>query len=464
MSLSFPKVFIIFLNILPILQISLSNYPRKREEILAVVQYNRHGARVRKGKSGEVLSQIFGADEELTPNGEAQQILLGSYMRLKYVREKGFLSENYGGSEFEIASTLKQRTIFSALGFVLGLYPGSVPKIVYQNGSKLEGVRSEDDVPFKLNKEQDTIQNNNQSQTIVNLNFTFIPITVLSYKHDIFYRDECLLDGTKISEIIKKNREENTPIFNIETKDIEEASVALAKVFNSSIPKEPKTIKSGKFLKYILQNFQPFFYHRDKKLSDFPELSPQIIKTIKKFILNQKYFYRIKFGDERKQKEIFENQKLLTSEIFFDLLGKFNRTVNGEQTPKYSVYSVHDSNLINIIVNLMQYDIIKEYIQSAIDDQNKYDFLRPPYASALIFELIRKDGGLYVRITYNGNAINKGIRFLNDELIEDDLIKYEDFVYVIKNLINEDYRKLDCDERYKNDDNLNEHVGRIETD
>lgn len=102
--------------------------------LLSVFEVNRHGARTPKHFEERQKKLFFGSQNmQLTINGFRQEQLLGSFIREKYVDKLKFLSPEYKPEEFCLISSPTQRTIFSAAGFLSGLYPNYVVKNKYVN-------------------------------------------------------------------------------------------------------------------------------------------------------------------------------------------------------------------------------------------------------------------------------------------------------------------------------------------
>ena len=97
-------------------------------ELIKVIQINRHGARSAETFPKYLNQQFWGINEKLTINGYRQHQLLGKYIKKKYI-DTGFISSIYNKNDFAIFSTPFQRTIFSASGFISGIFPDYVTKV-----------------------------------------------------------------------------------------------------------------------------------------------------------------------------------------------------------------------------------------------------------------------------------------------------------------------------------------------
>lgn len=407
----------------------------EEEKILAVVQYNRHGARVAKGEQNiDNLSVIFGQNKLLTTYGQEQHTLLGTYMRLKLVNEKKFLSSLYKKEEFEIYTTERQRTIYSALGFLRGLFPGSITKFEYTKNSTLEGAREEEEVPLVIDGGKMDYKKLLSHFGSLAENIKEIPLTILSKQNDIFHRDDCLFRGKKLEERIKENVKEK--IFDVKDSEIKEAKEALSKALNISI-------NSHKKFKQLLAQLQPQIYHYNTELEKLPFMTEKIIENIRKYIVNDKYYFRVRQRDEKKQEEQFSLLKIVTSEIFVDLVFRFEYALlRGE--PKVTVFSTHDSTIIYIFSMIISYDHLEEIIYSSPSSSSSFERLIPQFASCVSFELVEVENEKYVRINYNNVPLTRGLKFIKDDQIKNGLIPYKLFVSMLERLINKDYLSLDC--------------------
>lgn len=394
----------------------------KTSELLCVIEFNRHGARTAKTFKSKTLSKVFGAQMILTPNGFRQHEVLGQFIKNKYTKEIPFIKDDYDSSKFEIFTTPIQRTISSAIAFVNGFYPNSVVKMKYQNSSTLSDIISNDTIPF---------------QTASSFHYKEVPIEVFSKVNDFFHRSDCSYKGEVLKDKIMKESE-NQVIFNISKMNLTEVTIELSKFLNVEIPEDNDDIENGNYLADLEKYLQSFLYHYGKNLDD-PKLSKELAQLIKMKMINKKYFYRIQDS---------KYLRILTSEIFINILQKFENSIFDENQRKISVYFAHDTNLMNILTNLIQNDKIKEYLIKALDDQEYYNLVFPPYASSLLFELYKRNNNYYVNINFNGRLIDKDFKYINDDKIVNSEIKYEDFKFMLMQLIEKDYKQLVCDGEY----------------
>ena len=398
-----------------ILQISQTT--SRSKELVCVIEFNRHGARTSKSFSSQTLSKVFGSNMMLTPNGFRQHEMLGQFMRNKYILDtKNFLSQEYSKYDFIIFSTPIQRTISSAIGYLNGFYPNYITKMLYQNNSELSEIINNDTIPF---------------QNSENFLFNEIPIHIFSKANDIFHRKDCFYKGNNLEDLLDTNKE----IFNFDSMNVSNISKELGKFLNIDPPEEENDIENGNYLSDLEKYLQSFLYHYGKSLDD-PTLSKEIIKIIRMKCLQKKYSYRI---------EDSKYLRMLSSEIFIEILNYFEKIIYNPLQYKMIVFTAHDSNLMNLLSNLLKSEVIEDYVNKAVEDQYYFDFLFPPYASTILFELYKTNNNEFiVNINYNGKLLNKDLKYINNDKIINGDIKYNDFKFMLENLICKDYKKLIC--------------------
>ena len=392
----------------------------KTKTLLCIVEFNRHGARTSKSLSSKTLSKVFGSNMILTPNGFRQHELLGQYMRQKFITNEKFIKEKYDENQFEIFSTPIQRTMQSAIGFIHGFYPNSIVKMNYQESSELSQVINNDTIPLNIDS----------------FKYEEVPINVFSKSNDIFHRIQCNYKGEDLDDKIKGEVQKyKNGIYDLSKMNFTNIAIELGKFLNVDPPEDSNDEENGKYLEDLEKYLQSFLYHYGKTLDD-PNLSKEIVKVIRMKMINKKYFYRV---------EDSKYLRMLTSETFIQILKRFEQSIYDPLATKYTIYSAHDSNLMNILTNLIQNEKILEYTKKAIDDQDIFDFLFPPYASSILFELYSFGDDYIVKINYNGKYLDKDLKYINVNNINDGEIKYKDFKLMMEQLIVNDYRKLVCD-------------------
>lgn len=396
-------------------------------KLIYVVELNRHGARTSTNYPNGILNKFFGIEDKLTPNGLIQEQKLGKIIRDKYINELKFLSKNYKESEFEIFSTEYQRTIFSAEGFLSGLYPGYITKIIYKS-KELKNIINNDSAPI--------IEGyfNNDFPKEITLN------VLDGNKDKMFHANKCKFKNVLLEDYFKNNKE----IYNISNEEIERNLDEITKFLDVKIKDE---FDPHYKLDQILKIFFVYSYHFGK---DFNSLSKEAKNLIKKTKINNWY------------SDLFYNEKLVKiegSSFLNNLLKIFNKAIKNQKflktddNKKFTVFSAHDVNIILCMSNLLDKDYIKELINKSLEDDEIFNFLIPTFASNLIFELHKDNNNkYYVKIYLNGKIIDKK---LNDGIEGDKegKISYEDFKNLIKNRIDNDYKKLKCSKNNKQEKN-----------
>ena len=175
---------------------------------------------------------------KITHNGFRQHQLLGNYMYDRYINA-GFISKEYRADEFEIISSPTQRTLFSADGFLTGLFPGYVIKAVYQDPSM--NIISDDTIPIP------------NIQTIIKE----IPLKVMSWREKQIFNDPwgCKLNGKKLRKM-SVNNTEFPDIFPISREDIIFSARYLREFFNHSESQNPSLSQ-----KHLLMKLKSIVYH-----------------------------------------------------------------------------------------------------------------------------------------------------------------------------------------------------------
>ena len=404
--------------------------------LLNVIQLNRHGARTPTNYKNGPLSKYFGANMKLTPNGFRQHQILGQFIHEKYITKLHFLSEIYKKSQFNIYTTETQRTIFSAEGFISGLYPGSIVRLKYDN-RELD-IITNDTVPFLFNFIPGNVQRSE------------IELKVIDMKKDVmFHPFNCKLKGVKLKSAMKDGTQ---LIFDITEGEIKESIGEIANFLNVTL-NESVAIKAKEKMSELQKLFFVYSYHFNKQ---WENLSPKAKILMRKMVLNKWYSTRTK---ETKF------LKLGVSGIFDKILSIFESAKKKTSFLKkdssiFTVYSTHDTTLVNILSNLIDTEILKKQVLKALNDDKIFNFLVPPFASSIIFELHSddsKENEFYVKIYYNGELLEKNIKGVKDSEIKEGKIPYNKFLKLFKNSIDYDYKKLDCSEekeKKESDDSL----------
>lgn len=394
-------------------------------KLVYVVEINRHGARTATNYPNGKLNKFFGIEDKLTPNGLIQEQKLGKIIRDKYINELKFLSKNYKKSEFEIFSTEYQRTIFSAEGFLSGLYPGYVTKIIYKN-KELKNIINNDSAPIV----EGYFKNDFPKEITLNV--------IDSSKDKMFFANKiCMYKNVLLDNIIYHN---DKKLYNISNEEIEKNIDELINFLDVKLKNDSFYDPKIK-LDQIVKIFFVYSYHFGKNISS---LSNDAKNLIKKKKLNKWY------------SALFDDEKLIKiegSSFLKNLLKIFDKAINNQKflktdnNKKFTVFSAHDKNIINFISNFLDKDYIKELIDKSLEDDETFYFLITTFASNLIFELHKDNNNkYYIKIYYNGKILDKKIKD-GIKADKEGKISYEDFKKLIKSRIDNDYKKLDCSKK-----------------
>ena len=406
----------------------------KVSKIIGVVEIIRHGARTPSTFMEASAKLYFGARKaQLTINGYRQHILLGRYLRRQYVlgdKEKLF-SKKFNPQEIRVISSPRQRTIFSATAHVMGIFPKTIPKIIFGH----KHFRNNDSPPIK----------NYKSNKVDGKEFN---IQVLSYKNDyIFHTLKCRRKGSskRLKEEMKKEK-----IFNLSKTEVSDAVKDILQKYNFMLANKSsynndaefkefqknyyKSVFKKSFFKKLIAFIRPFKYHHNS----YNKLKPKNLKTIEKFLLNKWYQTRVKDSKEL---------KLGVSAQFKEIIQFFEDRIANKNKELMLVMSGHDTNLVNFITNILDPVFLRKMIDNSMRNLNDYTFLIPPLASSILLELHKsnKDGSYFINIVYNGQSINSikfrtKVKFLKDV----NGVSYNDFKLLLKSRVDESYKNLVC--------------------
>lgn len=465
----------------------LNSFALISPKLIGVIQINRHGART-GGSEFENLSSkyFFGtSNKQLTFTGLSQNEQLGQYIADNYIYNKNFykqiLSKELKQSEIKIISSPKQRAIFSAFGFLKGLYPNSKIKLKFE---KNENEKKNHNYNYSNIDFRDMDLNikppiNNFK---IKRNFSEIEINIPSPEKDTLFgvknckvkTGEVKLDEEEgineensdiysdesLKELIKKdNMKFNyTDPLKISQEEISDAVEDLRNKFPIAFEDEKNvqkdSLKSTKKIKYdekFLKKQNSFirfalFHFKEK----FLNLKNSTISTFNKIQVNKSYFYLFSNSAYSKllSAKLFKEIRLYLVEILKgDLQGRENKL-------KYVLFSGHDSNLLSLLANLFDRNSLIEAIQNI--DVN-YKFVQPDLASHFIIEIHRKrtsdELGIlsgnwvsFVKLIYNGEEILSSLnRYLpvNSELKG---IELRNFLRYIDMLIDPAVDKMKCED------------------
>jgi len=114
-----------------------------------------------------------------------------------------------------------------------------------------------------------------------------------------------------------------------------------------------------------------------------------------------------------------ETLKLYSTDIFKDIIIKINDCIsevnelrflddmneNNSRCTKFNLVGGHDTNIVDILNNILDESYIDELIKKALVNSIHYNHLIPQFAASLIFELHKHEHNHYVKLLYNGEEI-----------------------------------------------------------
>lgn len=452
---------------------SAQNASSNQETILGFVNMNRHGARTGDKIEALIDKLFFGAKkQQLTLNGFNQQRQLGLWIKSRYMGKS--LDKDYNPQNFEAYSSATQRTIFSAAGYLSGLYPDW--NMVYQGetatSNKTEkGLTNDEKFPYLADDSVKVYSDVAQKKIQLNI--------IYPEKDEIFHAFKCdIASPTKpavkpkrrkvrfLQLSLKKLKKHKNPAHggeNTLAKALKkDYKVIRGKTFEFKWLNTPEEMKKaiknvqdilakfkadGKFnnakdqiaaaitdmnvdttitdkekmeehlagkMKIVWGFFSHFLWHYFE--DNARSLLPDTILTLKKFQMDK--WYNKKLGNERQE---FRR----TAYPFVKaVLESFDKIERGEVKKFNRLYSGHDTMIVFILVNLLKFETLYSKIQQVCEPKNndeKIDFssdlwkyVLVPYASSIIFELYEKSGVKYVRFLYNGMDITGDLWFVKN--------------------------------------------------
>ncbi len=383
-------------------------------KLLGVIQFNRHGARTPKEFENLSRDLFFrSSSSHLTLNGYTQVNLLGKWLKNRYTNQYSLLNEKFQPDEYMFVSSPISRSIFSAIGIIESMFPGSVVIPKWENNEEL---RNNDIPPIKN----------------FNINTTDITLTIKDqYDDNFFHSAKCKLsknDDMKIVDMIK-----NKTVIEICENEIKNSLEDVRK----KVPELFDYItedSNEKILEKLCGFFLPVNYHYNG--GNLYGLNDETLDVLKKGQIQRMY-------KKRMDESLYS--KYIISPVFDkfkDLLIMFSNKTN---KLKFVLFSGHDTNIVDILVNLFDKDYLKNKFKT---DESNFTFVIPPFASSLILELHSTVGNLkhneIIRVIYNGEILRNGF---NKQLIYDynlDGIKLDNFVSFMDKIIDKGYRNLYC--------------------
>ena len=299
----------------------------------------RHGARAPINfMPWDNLQRWPNGPKNLVNEGLRQQYLLGAYLRQRYIYKERLLSDTYNSTEIKAYSTSISRTIFSMESQLMGLYPQDdiyLDQVLLPSGPK---------------------ETNSPSKS------PLIPIYLNEAKIEpmLLIEDYCKPYNDHV-----KARKSSSDFFKI-FKKYPEVTSAVSSYFN--ITKEQS---SGYFLNVLSSvTSNSFMDYEVPELFDqsWEDQAQDMYLEIRRYM---------RYGTEYAR-------KLAASEFLNTLDEQFAAKIKGHTPLKATLYSAHDTTLMNIF-HCIGYSLT----------------IQPPFASVLLFELHRIQDEYFVKVIYN---------------------------------------------------------------
>jgi hypothetical protein len=384
-------------------------------KLLHVSVLFRHGARTSGNYFDKYEKYFLGiAEQELTPNGFTQELLLGRYLRHRYIKNnhsnyKDFLPNRFDEEKIEFKVSERQRTIFSSIGLLTGLYPHAT--FLLEKGSNLSN-HNLPPINFNFNV---SLLRNKTFQIIPKENDTFF------HASDCFEKDKILYKYNETEKLIIDKLE---TIFPEIIADIRNSSYSVKKVKGF--------IDVVNALDNLIANFSMDIYDEATK------------ELFRKTTLYA--WYNTDLSDDK--------SVLLSSLILQDIKKNLESCLENEKRgikflseeltrcTKINFYALHDTNIVEVLRNILEENYLKDLREKGIKNEKIFKLLVPPYATSLIFELHSEGDEYYVRLILNGEESFSEFRSGLYEKKKG--IEYSIFKGLLESRINLDIEKIEC--------------------
>jgi len=433
----------------------------KNVKVLGAFELVRHGARTPLIKESHSELYFGTQRSQLTINGFRQHVLLGRWLRRRYVLgdiypllNKNFYKQDLNEIYFKTANF--QRAVFSSSAHLLGLFPKAIIKLKYEGHEEIKN----NDIPPIKNFHDDLRDGREMVINVANKDKdTLFKIHNCKLNSTLTLKDEAAkfhsshvftLTDNQIKEAIddilthfhhvvlkSKKKSVDTEVEGKEDKQIEKAvkkNLRTREYVDDTQNKRTIPKYSLKTLSKFISALRPYKYHNKLKVN----LKESTLLTMKKQVLNKLYQVRL---SESPQKKLF------SSHLLMKLITFFNEIREKKTKTKLMVLTAFDTNIVDLISNLFDTNFLRKSIPEALHDQNLYRFLAPPLASSVIFELVQieNDSNYYIRIIYNGKEINSNLAKPVRHSPTYDYLDYNDLSNLIQSRIDSNYEKVNCD-------------------
>lgn len=357
--------------------------------LVMVISLVRHGARTPL-KNWDHFGKYFPTVSrgQITTNGWRQEILLGKYIRHKYILNKfnnelkDFINLDRLHEEFLLISSPTQRTIDSAIGFSLGLFPDHIFKI---SDSNYDNYKNEDIPPI-----------HGYAHFTPYFNF------IIGKKHidSLFHGRKC---------VFPEHVDLGPTDINPKVSFLNETEKTLVQgFFNNVFPNSTlfKDKNNEKVFHSIYNSIRALNYQFKEEIILVPK---PVEKILNRLVVLNSYKRKIKTDNM---------WKLMSTEFFENVLNvlehKINIHNNKISNNEIIIYNIplnnlkllsfvgHDFNIIGFIKNLLDQDLLEDYLLNQIDKPEVFGFLMPMFGSIFEIQLIEHHGEFYVKLFLNG--------------------------------------------------------------
>ena len=299
--------------------------------------------------------------KNLVNEGFRQQYLVGRYLRHRYIMNDKLLSDSYNSSEIEVYSTSISRSIFSMESQLLGLYPQDelyMDQVLLPSGPK---------------------------DTVLATKTPLIPVYLNEAKIDPMLMIE---DYCKPYEANVKSRKSSPHFFKL-FNNYPDLISSVSSYFNMT--KEQSSINFLNVLSSVTSNHFMGYEVPTVFDQDWQDRAQGLYLDLRRYMRYSTEYSR----------------KLAASEFFNKLDEQFTNKIKGKTNLKATLYSAHDTTIMNIFAFL-----------------NHSIAIQPPFASVLLFELHQIQDDYFVKVDYNDVSLS--LQFCGKIFCE--FLKFKEFV------------------------------------
>jgi hypothetical protein len=352
-------------------------------ELVQVINFCRHGART--PNSFEYRPRQYAEDQgELTTLGLLQGYLLGQEMRERYIERSNFLSSELKTSEVYVKSSFKSRTLKTAVAILNGMFPQESGEAHYNNYN----ITPQEILP--LRNQYREITKADLYNFTVNTEWAVSNIDIEKSEDDYFFHaykdDNCPIADKLIDDYMQSTEAAEVEAFfrNALYPKMEwQINTVLGE---NKVNKDELTAKKAK---KILDNWRCNTFHK----LDHPQFSSLTVGLLKAVMQYRVYIVTFKEALIR---------SIAVSNIYASI-SNFTKGIinNKENTPKFVLYSGHDTNIEPILYNLLS--------EEEIFRKEEYTLI--PFASTISFYLYKNldgpnEGNYSVEITFNDRPLH----------------------------------------------------------